>query len=237
MNSLDTAVLLPRVREEKDRGFVALATVQLLGVVLAIGLTFYMKDSYTPQISYSWYLWMQIVVWVVLALTIVIAALQKDLAPILWDAFGGSLPGPSFLYRLDLDRAHLIYFLADFGALAFLIYATGGPQYSLYATFLFVIVPISIALGKPNLRTVVLFAGITLFIFLTLLWLGPRADFTPPEDGNRARKLWLGLVTTACVVFPTLVFCIQNWRSGDTVARARPHQTEARMTLTSSGDV
>ena len=226
MNVFDSATMLAQVGAATDTGFLALAIVQGLGVVLAIGLTFCIQDAHTCKIPDTWLTTMKFSVCAVFVLTVLVAACQKDLAPSLWVDIGGTLPGPQFLYWLDLDAAHLIYFLADFAVLAFLIYATGGPQQSLYATFLFVIVPISIALGKPGVGTVVVFAGITLFIFLSLLWLKPPKYFaacddenrarelglgTPSEIGKRARKLWLGAVTTACVVFPTLVFWVQNW--------------------------
>lgn len=239
MNSCDSAALLAQASGTVDNGFLALAIVQGLGVVLAIGMTICIRKAYT--IPDRWHACMLTVVVAVFGATIFVAACQEDLAPDLWVAFGGTLDefqkGPSFLYWFDLHTAHLIYFLADFGALAFLIYATGGPQQSLYATFLFVIVPISIALGLPNLGTVVVFAGITLAIFLTLLPLKPPKYFSAIETGNLARKGWLAGVTTACVFFPTLVFCIQNWGPGDTAAGATPQQTRVKTMLASPVDL
>lgn len=215
---------------QQDKGFASLAAVQVLGVVLAIGLTLYIRDDYTHPG------WMLIVVVALLALTILVAACQQDLAPVLWGDVGGNLPGPSFLYRFNLSTAHKIYFLADFGVLAFLIHVTGGPQHSLYATFLFVLVPTSIALGKPSVTTVVTFAGITLFIFLTLLVIDPPKDFTLAGNGDLDRKIWLGVVTTACVLFPTLVYCIQKWKPRNTARGVPLQQTTVKTSLISTAD-
>jgi len=237
MNSFDAAALLAQAPGTVEKGFFALATVQGLGVVLAIGLTIYSRNAHACRIPKHWHLWMQIVVWGVFGLTILVAACQRDFAPALMVDFGGDPCEWPFLYWFDLNTAHLIYFLADFGALAFLIYATGGPQHSLYTTFLFVLVPISIALGKPNVPTVILFAAITLFIFLTLLCAKPPKYFSASENGNRVRKVWLGVVTTACVFFPTLVFCIQNFGSGDNATGALSQQTGVETVSTSPGDL
>lgn len=224
MNSFDSAILLAHLAGATNKGFFALASVQFLGVVLAMGLTFYINGaSIIRPIPVGWHIPMQVVVWVVLGLTIFVAVCQKDFGPQVWEAFGGDpAQTPFFLTWFDLGTATLIYFLADFAALAFLIYATGGPQHSVYATFLFVLVPTSIALGQPSVRKVVVFAAITLVIFLTLLWAKPPKYLMPLEDRNLARKVWLGLVTAACVLFPTLVFCIQSWGSDDTAAAATP---------------
>lgn len=224
MISFDSAILLAHLAGATNKGFFALASVQFLGVVLAMGLTFYINGAAIIRpIPVGWHIPMQVVVWVVLGLTIFVAVCQKDFGPQVWEAFGGDpAQAPFFLTWFDLGTATLIYFLADFAALAFLIYATGGPQHSVYATFLFVLVPTSIALGQPSVRKVVVFAAITLVIFLTLLWAKPPKYLMPLEDRNLVRKVWLGLVTAACVLFPTLVFCIQSWGSDDTAAAATP---------------
>lgn len=237
MNSFASAALMAQTSGTADKGFFALAIVQGLGVMLAIGLTISIKNAYSCRIPDRWHAWMQNAVWSVLVLTILVGACQKDFAPGVWEAFGGTPPGPFFLYLFDLNASLLIYFLADFAALAFLIYATGGPQQSLYATFLFVIVPITIALGNPGLPIVLAFAAITLFIFLTLLGLKPPKYFTASENGTSPHKTWLAVVTTACVIFPTLVFCIQSWRPNTTMAGSLPQQTGVDTTLTSPADL
>lgn len=234
MNGADNAAELQGSEQKKEKGFVALATVQFVGMLLAINLTFFTKNAYSREIPDGWHFAMLVVVWVVLGLTFFVTACQKDVAPSLWEDIGGNLPGPSFLCWFDLASAHRIYFLADFAALAFLIYATGGPQQSLYTTFLLVIVPISIALGKPNIKTVVTFASITLVIFLTLLCLDPVSHFKAVANTKFAPKGWLAVVTIACVIFPTLVFCIQNWELRDSGEGVTTQQTEETTTLAPS---
>lgn len=192
----------------EDRGFLALFIVQLVGTVLAFGTTISLKEDATS--SFPWIKLIQLVIILVFVLTLVVAAFQRDLAPMFWRAFGGAPLEPRFLYRLDLHSAHLIYFLVDFAALAFMIYATGGSIESLYSTFLFIIVPISIALGNPGKRTIVIFASITVCIFIVLLWYP-----TPPAPVHLAgtttiHKIWFGVITAVCVFLPTFVFCIQH---------------------------
>ena len=236
MNNFASAALLAHANGTNNSGFIALAIVQLLAVVLALGLTFYTQDAYPCRIPAAWDSWIHKVVWAVGVLTVLVAACQEDCAPKLWLILQGTPPGPAFLRWFDLGTAHLIYFLADFAALAFLIYATGGPQQSLYATFLFVIVPISIALGQPGPFTVIVFAGITLTIFITLLCVKPPHYFRGADTETRARKQWLGLITAACVLFPTLVFCVRSWAPADTLAKAAQQQSGVATTMTSPGE-
>ncbi len=224
MNNFHGVFLIAQANGTDLTGFLALLTVQFIGALLALRMTLAMKDAYNGIISDDRYSRMQNVVWVVIAITVGIALFHKGFATLLLQGIGGSQIELNSYCIFDLKNAHLIYFLADFGALAYLIYSTGGPQQSLYTTFLLVIVPISIALGNPGLWTVGIFAVITLIIFLTLLWIKPPEEFRDSHRGGLAPKRWIAAVTSACIVFPTLVFFAQNIGSSSSASGATTQQ-------------
>lgn len=168
-------------QQQLDVGFLGLFIVQFVGAGLALRLTHQARDLHLPPCPVPVHDHMCTVVWVVLAVTVLVAVFQRDLPLLVVSAFGivPKRRGPSIL---SLRVAVMIYFLLDFGALAMLIRATGGPERSLYTTFLYVLVPITIALQRQiGARTVVLFAVLTIGIFLATLWQWPSALFDPSD--------------------------------------------------------
>lgn len=208
MNTLiDKNVLSPPNKVETE-GFMALLIVQLMGVLLAGGLTFSLSAVYGETFSANWIFYSRVVVSCILLLTMVIASFQTEFLSLFWSWFDFRPPAPKGVF--GVKQALCIYFLADFAALAVLIYGTGGSEQSLYSTFLFVLVPITIALGrKPGTEIVIGFAFLTIAIFLVLLWVHSTLDSNGgASDGSR--RIWFGVITTMCVVFPTIVYWGQN---------------------------
>lgn len=212
MNSVDSAGLLAQASETVDNGFLALFIVQLMGVLIALGLTFNLHKVYGDAFSESWCKAIQGTVMFVVILTLIVALGQKEFLSRIWGSFQFTPPSPDtiILVKISVKQALCIYFLADFAALAVLIYGTGGSEQSLFSTFLFVLVPITIALGRqPGSTLVILFAGITIGIFLALLWKHARLDPSSVVS-DKSRRYWFGSITTMCVIFPTIVYCLQN---------------------------
>ena len=203
--------------------FFALFVVQLMGTVLAAGsLIFigeiYLESKFAPHAVVA----MWGVVITVFVVTCVVAFNHKDVGHRVWEGLGGDAAQLKRLRRFDLASAHLIYFLADFVALAVLMYYTGGSRESLYTTFVFVIVPVSIALGCPTKRVVIAFALISVFIFTALLYIPVPLVSTSLTELSSLRKGWFTAITVACVGFPTFVYCIQR-RESQSLADIAPH--------------
>lgn len=208
MEDLSNIALAQTAGTLPSDGFMALLLVQSVGVLLAGLLTFSLHNIYGNNFSDSWILYIRVVVGCVAGLTLGVACFQAEFLSQIWSWFDFIPPHPKG--GIGVTQALCIYFIADFAALAVLIYATGGSEQSLFSTFLFVLVPITIALGrKPGWEIVVLFAGFTIAIFLVLLWVHSTLD---PGSGvsGKSRRNWFGTITTMCVIFPTIVYCGQN---------------------------
>lgn len=193
----------------ESEGFMGLFIVQLMGVLIAIGLTLSLHKVHPDPIPNQWLNVIYVLVGLVFVMTIFVAFRQTEFLSFIWNVFKGAGAAPKGV--IEVREALCIYFLTDFAVLGFLIYATGGSEQSLFSTFLFVLVPITIALGnQPGWKIVLGFAGITIVIFLVLVWLESPAHIHHVNGVNYPRRVWFAIITSACVIFPTAVYCIQN---------------------------
>lgn len=89
----------------------------------------------------------------------------------------------------------------DLGALAYLIYATGGSRESLFVPYLFIIVPVTIILEDSKLCISLYFVITVVIFWVCLLWWKCAAFAAARPD------IWYniayGVITTLCVFFPT----------------------------------
>ena len=215
--------------QSPDQGFLGLGMVQFVGVAIGLWVTSKVPKLYGPEFPAQLHDTMMRVVRYLLGLTSIVVLIQGDFLSFVLATFTITFDTSIIANKLGLDLklAVWIFFLADFAVLAFLIRATGGPQRSLFSAFLFVIVPITIALGadRVGFETVGTFTAITIGIFLGVLWWEPgkpasgmtgipRSPPTPAEireaDIAKSRKIWSSVITTVCVLFPTTVSVLQQ---------------------------
>lgn len=209
MNDLPATTLAQGTNGASEEGFLGLLGVQMLGVCVALAMSAKVSKAHGIEFRSGWCRAMQAVVGCVFVCTVVVGVVQGEALQVFYRTFK-IVSSSDIQAPLSLQTAHQIIFTMDFLALGFLIYATGGAQVSLFSPFLFVLVPITIALGPDGLPSVLPFAGLTIVVFLATLWCRPPAYLVRNENTATGRKVCGSFITSVCVCFPTTVFLLQQ---------------------------
>ena len=173
---------------------VALLVIQLAGTLAALASTFDLQQC--AQIDAKYISRIRWVLMLALAVTVLLFTCHQEILPSIMAAlFDGTR-------KCGIPFACVIcaYATIDLGALAYLIYATGGSRHSLFVPFLLIIVPVTTMLQDSGAR-VVLYFGATWLIFAICLFLRNR-EFKIDESTHRYDLHYFG-ITAICVMFPT----------------------------------
>ncbi len=177
---------------------VPLFIVQMIGVCAALISNGFLADFCT--IDSRLQKRMRLILAAVCVLSVAFGSLNQGV----WRIFG--MKHDLILLFMSFSGLLAAYALMDLLVLAFLVHATGGSRLSLYSPFLFIIVPVAIALGENRWR-VVLYGGLTIAIFFVMMF---WKDKEFKIDKCDQYDWWWGGITILSVSFPTILFLLAS---------------------------